>query len=75
MPVKAYNNIGKVERYYVLLRRAYKIIHNKFQNNTSIKLALQITIKAVKDSVSPGGIIPTVTAHAKDQEKRSAEWE
>ena len=26
VPVKAYNSIKKVERYYVLLCRAYKII-------------------------------------------------
>ena len=26
VPIKAYNNIGKVKRYYTLLRRAYKII-------------------------------------------------
>jgi len=26
VPVKAYNSIGKVERYYTLLRRVYKII-------------------------------------------------
>jgi len=26
VPVKVYNSIRKVERYYVLLRRVYKII-------------------------------------------------
>jgi len=26
VPVEAYNSIGKVERYYTLLRRAYEII-------------------------------------------------
>jgi len=26
VPVKAYNNIRKVKRYYTLLRRVYKII-------------------------------------------------
>jgi len=26
VPIKAYNSIKKVERYYALLRRAYKII-------------------------------------------------
>ena len=26
VPVKAYNSIRKVERYYMLLRRVYKII-------------------------------------------------
>ena len=26
VPIKAYNSVGKMERYYVLLRRVYKII-------------------------------------------------
>jgi hypothetical protein len=26
VPIKAYNSIGKVERYYTLLRQVYKII-------------------------------------------------
>ena len=26
IPIKAYNSVGKVERYYVPLHRAYKII-------------------------------------------------
>jgi hypothetical protein len=54
---KPINNINKIERYYILLRRAYKIIRNKLQNNTSVGLALQITIKAVNDSISPDNII------------------
>jgi len=30
IPVEAYNSIGKVERYYQPLRRAYEIIRDKF---------------------------------------------
>ena len=26
VPIKVYNSIGKVERYYILLHRVYKII-------------------------------------------------
>jgi len=26
VPIKAHNSVGKVERYYTLLRRVYKII-------------------------------------------------
>jgi len=26
VPIKAYNSVGKVERYYTLLRQVYKII-------------------------------------------------
>jgi hypothetical protein len=42
------------------LRRVYKIIRDKFQNDTSIELALQITVKTINDSISPDGIIFTL---------------
>jgi len=32
VPVKAYNSIKKVERYYALLRRVYKIISLELKN-------------------------------------------
>ena len=31
VPIKAYNSVGKVERYYILLRRIYKIISLKLK--------------------------------------------
>jgi hypothetical protein len=39
MPVKAYNFVGKVEKYYTLLQQIYKIIYNEFRN-ISIKVSL-----------------------------------
>jgi hypothetical protein len=39
------------------LRRAYKIIRDKLQNNTSVELVLQIVVKVVNDSASPDSII------------------
>ena len=39
VPVKAYNNIRKVKWYYILLRRAYKIISLKLKG-TSKELTL-----------------------------------
>jgi hypothetical protein len=39
MPVETYNSIGKIERYYILLRRVYKIICNEFRD-TSTKTSL-----------------------------------
>jgi len=32
VPIKAYNSIGKVERYYTPLRRVYKIISLELEN-------------------------------------------
>jgi hypothetical protein len=59
VPVKAHNSIGKVERYHSLLRRAYKILSSELPlaNKEAI---LQITVKAVNDSVGPDGIVPTL---------------
>jgi hypothetical protein len=30
--VKAYNSVGQVKRYYVLLRHAYEIIHDELED-------------------------------------------
>jgi hypothetical protein len=35
MPVEAYNSIGKVERYYALLRQVYKIIYNELRDTST----------------------------------------
>jgi len=39
VPIKVYNSIKKVERYYVLLRRVYKIIFLELED-TSKELTL-----------------------------------
>jgi hypothetical protein len=57
MPVETHNSIGKVERYYTPLRQAYKIICDEL-HDTSVKMSLQIVIKAINDSAGPDGIIP-----------------
>ena len=31
VPIKVYNSIRKVERYYILLRRVYKIISSELK--------------------------------------------
>ena len=36
MPIKAYNSVGKIKKYYALLRRAFNII--KFKSSVSIIL-------------------------------------
>jgi len=57
VPIKAHNSIRKVERYYTLLRRAYKIISLELEN-ASEELTLQIAVKAINDSAGPDGLIP-----------------
>ena len=57
VPVKAYNNIRKVEWYYMLLYCIYKIISSELKG-ASKELTLQIVIKAVNDSASLDRLIP-----------------
>ena len=59
VPIKAYNSIGKVERYYAPLRRAYKIISSELED-ASEELILQMAVKAVNDSAGPDGLVPTL---------------
>ena len=47
VPIKAYNSIKKVERYYAPLHRIYKIISLELKD-ASKKLTLQIAVKAIK---------------------------
>jgi len=59
VPIKAYNSIRKVERYYALLRRVYKIISLELKD-ASKKLTLQMAIKAINNSAGPDRLIPTL---------------
>jgi hypothetical protein len=60
VPVEAYNSIGKVERYYQPLWRAYKIIRDEFQDGVNAKIALQMAVKAVNNSAGSDGIMLTL---------------
>jgi len=57
VPIKAYNSIGKVERYYAPLYHAYKIISLELKD-ASKELTLQIAIKAINDSASLNRLVP-----------------
>jgi len=57
VPIKAYNNIKKVERYYTPLCRVYKIISLELEG-ASKELILQIAIKAINNSASLDGLVP-----------------
>lgn len=59
MPIKAYNLVGMVERYYSPLRRIYYIIIAELLD-ISKDIALQMAFKAINDSVGPDGLIPTL---------------
>ena len=59
VPIKVYNSIKKVERYYILLYRVYEIISLKLKS-VSKELTLQIAIKAINDSASLDRLVPTL---------------
>jgi hypothetical protein len=60
VPVEAYNNVGKVERYYILLRRVFKVIRNDLRGSISDGDILQMAVKAVNDTAGPNSIILTL---------------
>ena len=57
--IKAYNLIGIVERYHGLIRRAYQIIATEIPD-IDRDIALQIVFKAINDTASPDGLVPTL---------------
>jgi len=57
VPIKAHNSIRKVERYYTLLHRVYKIISLELKD-ASEELTLQIAVKAVNNSAGLDRLIP-----------------
>ena len=57
VPIKVYNNIRKVEWYYILLRHIYKIISLELKG-VSKELTLQMAIKAVNNFAGLDGLIP-----------------
>jgi hypothetical protein len=58
--VKAHYLIGKVERYYGPIRRAFEIIIANLSNEVAPDNALQIAVKAVNDTAGPNGLVLTL---------------
>ena len=57
--VKAYWSIRIVEKYYSVLRRAYKIIVYDLQGcGLSKEIILQMAIKAINNTAEPNGLAP-----------------
>ena len=61
VPVKAYNSISKVERYYAPLRRLYKILQDKLkEEKVNKEMILQIAIKAINNIARLDSLILTL---------------
>ena len=57
VPIKAYNNIKKVEWYYMPLYHIYKIISLELKS-ISKDLILQMAVKAINNSAGLNRLIP-----------------
>ena len=62
MPIKAYNSVDKIERYYTVIRRAYSIVTAELRDIDK-DIALQISFKAINDSIGPDGLVPTLLVY------------
>ena len=62
VPVEAHWSVGLVERAHPALRRAYQIITDECKNIQK-ELALQMAVKAAKDTAGPNGPVPTLLVH------------
>jgi hypothetical protein len=60
VPVKAHNSIGKIERYYGPLKRAFEVISANLGNAITPDHMLQMAVKAVNDTAGPDGLVPTL---------------
>ena len=58
--VEAYWSIGKVEKYYTPIRRAYDIIQAKTRGIISKNAMLQMAFKAINDIAGPNGLVSTL---------------
>ena len=58
--MEAHWSIGKVEKYYVPICRAYNIIQAETRGIISKNAMLQMTFKAVNNTAGPDGLVPTL---------------
>lgn len=59
IPIEAAHSMSIVERYHAPIRRAYKIICDEAPDMDK-DTALQMSVKAINDSVGPDGLVPTL---------------
>ncbi|KAK1992697.1 hypothetical protein LX36DRAFT_694129 [Colletotrichum falcatum] len=58
VPIEAHHSIGRVERYYATLRRAYDII--RAETGAEPDVTLQLAVKAINDTAGLDGLVPTL---------------
>jgi hypothetical protein len=60
--VEAHHLIGKLKRYYTIVRKAYNCITTKILG-LNREMALQMSFKAINDSVSPNRLVFTLLVY------------
>src|SRR5204862_5801413 len=60
IPIKAYNSVGKIKRYYALLRRAFNIIRSKSSSSITLDNALQLAVKVVNNTAGLNSLVLTL---------------
>jgi hypothetical protein len=63
VPIEAYNSIGIIEYYYKLVQYTYLIIVAEIKG-ISKEIALQITFKALNNTIGISKIIPTLLVYS-----------
>jgi hypothetical protein len=62
IPVKAHHSIGKLERYYTIVQKAYNCITTEIPG-LDREIALQMSFKATNDLVSLNSLILTLLVY------------
>ena len=62
VPIECANSMTFVERYHEPLRKAYNLVKAEAQE-LNRESALQTVVKAINDSVGPGGLVPTLLVY------------
>jgi hypothetical protein len=58
VPIEAYKSIGKIERYYGPLKRAFEVIIADLGISLVSEYVLQMAVKAVNDTAGHDGFVP-----------------
>jgi hypothetical protein len=61
--VEAHYSVGIIERYYNMVRRAYKIIITEIKGINK-DIVLQIAFKVINDTTGPDRIVPTLLVYS-----------
>ena len=62
VPIKAYNSVGIIKRYYGPIHRVYSIITAEIPDIAK-DMALQMAFKAINNIIRPNRLVPTLLVY------------